>query len=210
MIDASWLHKKAWLGAYLKEGSIIYRIFGGKILLIIWSTIKAAPLSVYLLLELIELEWWLWLFLAIDVAIILVLYPIYAIMIKTQVKDRYADSIARQHIFILNTILGSIILSLVQFYTPHSDYRSLDWQQTIEYAATQNQSECIAFNNLIQLNSIKNALSWRAAQVVLPQIKSGFIWIAWILFLVSSVAFMWGFSRLMLGVLLEPNNVFST
>ncbi|ALG67699.1 hypothetical protein [Beggiatoa leptomitoformis] len=210
MLESALVHRRAFINTYLNPDNWLYRLLRGGFIMATWQIIKALFFGLFLLVEVISWDFWVWLVLLIDVVFIFIAYRVINNCLAIYFRPAYSTIISRHYLVIINTVLFSIILTIVSFYTPHADYREITWQLAVDYETTKIQIACDEFATLARLSVTKNTLSWWLAQHYLtgtntsPQIAIG----AWLLFLLSSTAFMWGYSRLLLGALVSPSRVF--
>ncbi len=205
MLEVALLKRRALVGMYLKPESGLYRLLRGGPLMLIWQVGKALILAVILLAEATQWTGWLWLVLGLDALLLAGAYPWYKKRFATQVKAGHAETFARQYLVILNILLLTPLIAGIYFYTPHPDYRELGWRETLLHEASRTQTGCSALAAPAKLMAAKNALGWWLAQTWLQRLQHvGLTALGWLLFLLGSAAFVWAYSRLILGMSLSP------
>ena len=209
LLEAAFMRRRAFLNQYLKPEHTYYRLLRGGLLLLIWQMLKALSLSLWLLLALLLLEWQAILLLGVDTLLLALGYQWYQIHFQTFIHGPYILMISRQYLVRLNTVLLTTGLLLLEFFMPHPNYQALAWNEAIQYEVGQIQTQCHFLGLLVRLMVALNVLGWWLAQTWLPQLDYPLLALGgWGLFLFSSLAFVWAYSRLLLSVLITPGSLF--
>jgi hypothetical protein len=209
MLEHALLRRRAFIGMYLKEQGWLFRLLRGGALLLIWQVVKAMGLATVLLVESVLWTGWIWTVLGIDVLFLAVAYPWVCRRLAAQVRPEYVEMLARRFLVFANTVFFSWVVAVVSYYTPHKDYRAMTLLEAAQHEALQVQSKCQAFAVIARISAAKNAASWWLAERWLGEVgPHPFAWLGWLVFLVLSAAFMWAYSRFLLGLLVKPSRLF--
>ena len=133
---------------------------------------------------------------------IFIFYHFFTKILNDQVKIEYAQIFAREYLMIFNSMVFSLIISIIGFYMPYPDYRELTWLQAIEYEVIKIQGDCQITLIMARFSAAKNAISWWLAETWLTKISDSYLaFLVWLIFLLNSTAFVWAYSRMLLGIL---------
>lgn len=205
MLEVALTRRHAFIGTYLQAGKGLYRFLRGGVFTVAWQVVKALAFGLTLLVESIAWDWWVWLLLFADVLIIQASYAWCCRKLAAQVKPDYETILARRFLVVINTVLGAVMISAVTLYTPQKDYRELTWLEAAEYEAAEVEVRCDVLGILARLSASKNAVAWWLAQTWLTRLQNlAAAVLGWSIFLLSSAAFMWAYSRLLFGSLAQP------
>lgn len=211
MFEHALLRRRALLNMYLRRERGLYQILKGGFFMLLWSICKALVFSVFLLLEALAWQFWIWLLLALDVVLLRAVQAWLAKTLESQVKSGYTVSLARNALVPFNTLIFALILTAAAFHLPQNDYRDMSLSQAVHYEVTRVQTNCAGSAVLERLAAAKNAAAWWFAQKWLSResLKRGTALGGWLLFLLSSTAFMWAYSRLLSGATVSLETVFT-
>lgn len=208
MYAVARLRRRAFLGMYLREDSRLFRLLRGGVWMLAWQVGKALFFSFVLIIEAMHWPLWLWVVLLVDIPFLYIGYIRLSRTITQHVKPHSEHVLARQALVVINTLVMSMTLASVFFFTPHPDYRTLSWRDAAEYEALQVVVGCDALAPAARLSVAKDAVGWWLAETRLSRLRDNWTAAAgWFLFLLSTTLFLWAYSRLILGMLLRPSDL---
>ncbi|EIJ43527.1 hypothetical protein BegalDRAFT_2686 [Beggiatoa alba B18LD] len=211
MLESALVKRRAFVHTYLNPDSWLYRLLRGGLIMAMWQLLKALLFGLFLLVEMIFWESWVWWVLLLDIFFVYFLYQTLHLFLNRYLRPAYSAVISRHYLVIINTLIFSILLTTISLYMPYADYRNLSLSSSIQSELAQLTVSCDVFALFARLSVTKTTVSWwlaqhyltQESQLIFPYIKESI----WLLFLLSSTAFMWGYSRLLAGALLSPRAV---
>lgn len=202
MLESASMRRQATVAMYLNPQRWLYRFFRRSIFMVLWQIFKATFFAIFIITEAIFFDSWVWILLFFDVIFIFIFYHFFTKILNDQVKIEYAQIFAREYLMIFNSMVFSLIISIIGFYMPYPDYRELTWLQAIEYEVIKIQGDCQITLIMARFSAAKNAISWWLAETWLTKISDSYLaFLVWLIFLLNSTAFVWAYSRMLLGIL---------
>ena len=109
----------------------------------------------------------------------------------------------------LNTLLFVMLLAAVTYYTPHADMRTLTLNEAMLVEVTEVEARCEGVGVLARAAAAADGANWWLAQSWLGrQDLAPWAPLGWLAFLAMSAAFAWGYSRFLLGTLVDWPRLF--
>ena len=202
ILESAAMRRQATIAMYLRPQGWLYRLLSGGIFMVICQMVKATLLTIFLIIEVIFFDSWIWVLLFIDLFIIWFFHYVLTKKLNSQIKNEYAPIFASEYLIVVNSILLSLVISIVGIYMSYPDYRKLTWLQAIEYEVTQLQGNCQLILVMARISAVKNAISWWLAETWLTKISDSYLYFSvWFIFLFNSTVFVWAYTRMLLGIL---------
>lgn len=201
-LEAARLRRRAWLEQYLLVGSRWHRWLRGGLLMLSWHLLLAALLALFMLVRLLQLESWLWLLLASSLALLWMLEACLASALRDHAKPQLRAALTRR--LLVPMAAGVLVVGylLVMLNLSQPDMRGMGLAQALA-ANLPAQYSSLPLLSLLQRSyqlfditlqwSLQNALGDRDASGTLGVL-------AWSLLLVGGGAFIWAWTRLLVGV----------
>jgi hypothetical protein len=209
MLESALLRRRALVGMYLEADGGLYRWLRGGLLMVSWQTLKALGFALVLLMAATQWESRGWLILGVDALCLWAGYAWLCRVLAAQVKPPYSAMFARHVLVFLNTLVFAVVIAGAEFYLPHPDYREVSLADAIYYEVSQVEAACDVVGILARGALAGQTLSWWLAESWLSRPElSALAGLGWLLFLAGSTAFMWAYSRLLLGMLVSPERLF--
>lgn len=203
-IEQGLLRRRAWIGMYLAPTGWLYGLLRGGIVIVALEGCKATLLAVLLLLEALLWPPWLWLLLALDIVVFAGLHQGLQRLFRRQVRPGFEGMLSRSVLAKLHTIGLALVISFGLLFTPSYDYRDVSLLQAIEHAATLAPVACAGLDLLARWLAAWHGAGWWLAQhALMADGVRPLAWLAWVVFLLASVAFTWGWTRLLNGALVD-------
>jgi len=86
---------------------------------------------------------------------------------------------------------------------PHKNYKPFSLEQSVTSEVIQIRERCKGFSGIIKLVAAKDAAMWWAIQNWQTK-DSNLLFLGWFIFLISTFAYSWAYSRLILAVIINP------
>jgi len=201
MLENAIMRRRATIAMYLVPAGWLHRLLRNSIFIVLWQFIKATFLSLFLINEAIFWQPWVWSILFFDLFILWAGHDFLVSKLSDQVKNHYAPVFAGEYAIIANSILLSIILSIIGLYVSYPDYRNLSWYQAVEHDVSQLRNDCYLALVATRLSAAKNAMSWWLAERWFTKINDSYLaFSVWFIFLINSTIFTWAYSRMLIGI----------
>lgn len=204
MLESAFLQRRAVAKMYLRHDRVLYRLLRGGKILMSWQTVKAIFFAMLLLMAATQWETAHWILLGFDALAIGFVFALFQGWLSWQVKPGFDALFARHLLVYLNTLVFVIILALVDFNLPHPDYRQVTFATAIFNEVGAVEADCDAVGILARGGVAAQTTGWWLAETWLtrPEIAP-LAGLGWLLFLMGSAAFMWAYSRFLLGALIS-------
>ncbi len=209
MLENALLQRRAWLGMYLRGSSGAFRLLRGGVFMLGWQALKATLFALILLLAVLRWPAGYWLLLLADLLLLWLLAGVLAARLAPHLRPGFAPRLARRLLAPLNTLLCGVALVALAYYSPHPDFRGGSLVQALHVGLSGADLHCAELALLARLDGALEAGGWWLAQAWLT--RPELTWLAplaWLLFLGASMAFVWGYSRLLLGTQVRPRELF--
>lgn len=204
MLESALLRRRARVHMFLREEGWLARWLSRRLLLMIWQVAKALLFALILFVEMLSWPLWiLWALLA-DLLMLSLLHAGLKQGLSGQVKPGYSGFVTRRLLVGVNTLVLALGIASGQFFSLHPDYRSLTWQETVVEAAGRTEVGCELIAPVARATAVRDAIGWRLMEVGAEHAPGRTTAIAgWLLFLLSSLLFLWAWSRLLMGALIS-------
>ncbi len=204
-IEYGLLRRRAWVGMYLRLDSQLYRLLRGGLVIITLEIAKALLIALILLLQALFWPLWIWLALGLDVVIFVALHQALQRRLHRHVQAGFSGMLTRAVLLRVHTIALTLVISVGLFLTPAYDYGEFSLLKAIEHGATLVRVPCPWLETLIHVIAAWNTFGWWLTQhtLAIDAIRPLAIF-AWLVFLLASATFTWGWTRLLAGTLLQP------
>lgn len=209
MLEGALYHRRALLGMYLRERSWLFILLKGGLVLVVWQVIKALFFAALLLIESPGWGPQIWFILGLDALLIVIAHALLRRLFTRHVRSGFDGVLTRQLLVTINTLLLVVAIVYVELHSEQLDYREMGLLNAMRYGAAQVQGDCDAIAAAVRVGEAKRAGGWYLAQRWLGESGDRGVALAgWLLFLLASVGFVWGYSRLLLGILINPLALF--
>ena len=204
MLEPSLLRRRAFVVQYLRSERWLWRMLSRRLLLSLWQILKAMVLVAVILVAALQWPGWMLLLLLGDLLVVLLLYRLLLRLLQRQARAVVAGVLARRTLVWLNFLLLVPAVALGQLVTGHPDYRPLGWSGTLDVALSQVRVGCDLLAPWVRAGAGQEAITWRLMQLGIEGISNEYLALmAWFLFLLTSTLALWGWSRLLAGVLID-------
>ncbi len=145
-----------------------------------------------------------WLLLALDAVVLAAMIPLVRRRLAGEVRAAHVAMVARRWPLLLaNVALLALGFFVIDFYVAGAaDTRGVAWLAVAEnaYTAYAGKSACAIAGVLVGAANVVDALTWHAAQVLIPALpRSELKLAAWIAVLLQAGVVAWAFTRWLLG-----------
>lgn len=209
LTENALLRRRAILSAYLTTGSGLFRLLRGGILLVIWQLLKAVLIALILAVAVLTWSTSIWQLLAADALLLALLHTWLERSVANHARPGLSGMFVRRILTPLNTLLFVIILAAVTYYTPHADLRALTLNEAMLIEVAEVDAKCEGVGVLARAAAAAEGANWWLAQSWLSrQELAPWAPLGWLAFLAMSAAFVWGYSRFLLGTLVDWSRLF--
>lgn len=209
MLESALLRRRAWLGMYLRADSGWFRWLRGGVFMVSWQALKASLFAAVLLVAVLQWPPSYWLVLLADALLLWGIARWATGWLVSTVRPGFAPRIVRRALVPVNTLVCGAVLVALAYYSPHPDYRGGGLLAALEAGMAGVEAHCAELGLLARLDAALEAGGWWFAQAWLG--RPEWQWLApvgWLGFLGASMAFVWGYSRLLLGAQVGPRGLF--
>ncbi len=207
-LEGALLRRRAWLRSYLRGESWLFSLLRGGALLLTWHLLKGLLLALVLLLGVLRWPTHYWLLLLADALLLWLAVQGLSRWLPSHVRPGFAPILARQWLVLVNTLLCGGALLALAYYSPLPDLRGSGLLAGIEAEVATIQLACPELALLVRLDSALHHTGWWLVQSGLSHPALLFIApLAWLFFLALYLAFLWIYSRMLLGAMLSPENL---
>ncbi|WP_339843627.1 hypothetical protein [uncultured Halopseudomonas sp.] len=201
-LEAARLRRRAWLEQYLLPGSWWVRWLHGGLLMLFWHLSWAVLLALFMLVRLLQLESVLWLLLASSLPLLWLLEAGLAKGLRDHAKPQLRTVLARR--LLVPIAAGVLVLGylLVMLNLSQPDMRGMGLAQALSVNLPTEHSNLTLLSLLqrsYQLFDI--TLQWSLQNALGDRDTGGTLGVlAWSLLLLGGGAFIWAWTRLLVGV----------
>ncbi|WP_006787272.1 hypothetical protein [Thiorhodospira sibirica] len=183
-----------------------------KTVLLLWQALKALVLALFLAVSLFLLRWPQWGVLLADVILISALLAVFMRTLRHEIHPLYLGPLVRIWAHRLNVVVLWLALMLALLYSAREDYTAMSFADVVQYSAANLHIGCDALAVLSRLLVLLDASLWWAAQRIFAGMHEPqqvlLAWLAFIAAFGASFLIAWCYSRMMIGLLARPWEVF--
>jgi hypothetical protein len=199
-IEIKIVNKNCFNRCYLKEGTLLFRLFASKILLMLFYTLLALIFTLSLFIEMIFYSTALKLYLIFHILLMLMIY----LLIKRRITKlvNIPSILAREWSIMLGLVIvmGAFIYITLHSYTPVFVQDSLE--ATIIHASNMVGSECRIVDDVIRLKAEFNGAFWWVIENTADRIEHKMTrWGIWLGFILMNALALLGVNRLIVTVI---------
>ncbi len=206
--EVAFYRRRAFLAQYLNPQGWLFRLLRRRSLIMLWQGVKSMALSLVLLVSSIGFDTLVWVILLADVLLVAVLTAGFSAFLGRQVKPLYQAPMIRHWALRTNALLLWGALALGQFYSAHSNYTGLHWQDVVRFSIAQVDLGCDVLAALVRLEAAGSALTlWAGQTLVAGPEQTKQLVIVWLVLIASAgVSFLtaWSYSRALMGTMSRP------
>jgi len=202
LTENALLRRRAILSAYLTTGSGLFRLLRGGVLLVTWQMLKAVLIALILAVAALTWPTSTWQLLAADALLLALLHTWLERRVANHARPGLSGMFVRRILAPINTVVFSLVLAAATFYSPHPDLRILTLSEAMLVEITEVDARCEGVGVLARAAAAADGANWWLAQSWLSHEEiARWASIGWLAFLALSAAFVWGYSRFLLGTL---------
>ncbi len=183
-----------------------------KTFLLLWQVLKALVLALFLAVSLFLLRWPQWGVLFADILLIGALLAMFTRLLRHEIHPLYLGPLVRIWAHRLNVVVLWLGLMLALLYSAREDYTAMSFADVVHYTAANLHIGCDALAVLSRLLVLLDAALWWAAQRIFAGIDEPqqllLAWLAFIAAFGASFLIAWCYSRMMIGLLARPWDIF--
>jgi len=207
-IETACLKRYVFMSQYLSSAGRLTRLLRPGALLMAWHSLKGLFLILLLMVGSLTLDSLQRQLLLADLLLLPLLLLGISRLLRGEVRDHLNSALARLWTQWVNTLSVWITLMWVTWFTAHTDYTGLPWQEVVRFSAAEVTAGCDALAFLARIETISGALAlWGAQNLFSGLERPDQVLMAWAIFTASfGVSFLvaWIYSRVLIGAWAQP------
>lgn len=206
--EVAFYRRRAFVSRYLEPRGLLFRLLGGRTLILIGQGVRSLLLAFILLIGALSFETAQWQLLLVDIFVFSALLAAFSSLLSGEVRGHYRQPIVRHWAGRTNAVLLWLAWALLMYFSPAEDFSDLRWEEVIAFSAARPAVGCDALALLARFAAVAEALAmWGAQHLFIGLKEPAQVLIAWAIFLAAfgaSFLIAWAYSRTLVGALARP------